>query len=339
MRFMSTPADVALGGRAITAGSVMEWIDKAAYACAAGWAGTYCVTAYVGNVHHARRIDPGDLVEVRARICHTGRTSMHVAVLVSSCDPARREFVPATTCVLVFVAKGLDGRPTPVQPWAPVSEADRLLAHNVDVRTPIRDEIRELIAAEPFPAEGYAPRTTMRFMVPPGVVNWGGAAHGGTVMRWMDETAYACAAAWAQDSRGRTPDGVGSALAVMSGSGGDASSAAIGVYSGEINFLAPVRIGDLVQLDARLLRTTTHGMHILVRVLQADPRTPHELTLTGQSMSVFVVPGSPAPESVAPVKQWQPLHPTDVRLDAVARKVLDLRKEITPIPADLVLAP
>ena len=34
LRFMTTPADTAAGGRSIAAGSVMEWIDKAGYACA-----------------------------------------------------------------------------------------------------------------------------------------------------------------------------------------------------------------------------------------------------------------------------------------------------------------
>ena len=320
MRFMSAPADSALDGHSITAGSVMEWIDKAAYACAAGWAGTYCVTAYVGNVFHARRIHPGDLVEVQARVCHTGRTTMHVSVLVSSCDPATREFEPATTCVLVFVAKDVDGRPTPVQPWVPRSQADRALSDNVEARTPIRAQIRQLFADEPFPDTGLAPRTTMRFMVPPAVVNWGGVAHGGTVMRWMDEAGYACAAAWARD--GAADPGT--------------RSAAIGVYSGEVNFIAPLRIGDLVQLDARLLRTTDHGMHVLVRVLQSDPRIPEDLSLTAQCMSVFVVPG-PAGESL-PARPWHPTDPTDLRLDALAREVLELRRAILPIPPELLTA-
>ena len=61
---MSEPGDTAAGGRSVAAGSVMEWIDKAGYACAVGWAGAYCVTAYVGNVRHRRPIAPGSLIEV-----------------------------------------------------------------------------------------------------------------------------------------------------------------------------------------------------------------------------------------------------------------------------------
>ena len=91
LRFMAAPTDVAtLGGTAIAGGRVLEWIDKAAYACAVGWSGGYCVTAYVGNVNFARPIESGDVVEVLARLVHTGRSSMHVEVTVSSADPQTR---------------------------------------------------------------------------------------------------------------------------------------------------------------------------------------------------------------------------------------------------------
>ena len=74
----------------------------------------YTVTAYVGNVRHRRPIPPGSLIEVRARIVHTGRTSMHVVVTVSSAEVSTCAYTPATTCVLIFVAKDAEGRTTPV---------------------------------------------------------------------------------------------------------------------------------------------------------------------------------------------------------------------------------
>jgi len=42
----------------------MKWIDQAGYACAAGWAGCYCVTVYVGGIQFERPIHIGQLVEV-----------------------------------------------------------------------------------------------------------------------------------------------------------------------------------------------------------------------------------------------------------------------------------
>ena len=45
LRFMAAPTDVAaLGESAVAGGRVLEWIDKAAYACAVGWSGGYGVT-------------------------------------------------------------------------------------------------------------------------------------------------------------------------------------------------------------------------------------------------------------------------------------------------------
>lgn len=316
LRFMTTPADTTADGRSVAAGSVMEWIDKAGYACAVGWAGAYCVTAYVGNVRHRRPIPPGSLVEVQARIVHTGRTSMHVVTTVSFADVARPVYEPATTCILIFVAKDADGT-VEVPTWEPLTASDRRLARAAIERMSSRAEIRRLMLEEEYTRASTAPRARLRSLVPPGVVNWGGNAHGGTVMRWIDEAAYVCAAGWARD--------------------GEAASSAVAVYSGGIHFFAPVRIGDLVEVEARMLITTAHSMHIGIRVSSADPRTPNELRLTTQCMSVFVVPD--ADGTARDVPAWVPVESEDVRLRDHAREIIALREQIVPIPASLTLAP
>lgn len=317
LRFLATPADTAAGGRSVAAGSVMEWIDKAGYACAVGWSGAYCVTAYVGNVRHRRPIPPGSLVEVDARLIHTGRTSMHVVVTVSSAEIETRAYTPATTCILIFVAKDAEGRPTAVPDRQPLTRSDRKLAAAALDRIPSRTEIKKLMLDEEYGEDTDAPRVTLRFLVPPGVVNWGGNAHGGTVMRWIDEAAYAVAAAWARDGTG--------------------ASHAVAVYSGGIHFFAPVRIGELVEVDARIVYTSAHSMHISIRVSSADPRLPHELTLTTQCMSVFVVPGTDGVAQAVP--EWLPVRPGDLRLHEHAREIVRLRESIVPIPASLTLEP
>lgn len=314
---MTTPADTAAGGRSVAAGSVMEWIDKAGYACAVGWSAAYCVTAYVGNVRHRRPIPPGSLVEVQARLVHTGRTSMHVVVTVSSAEVSTRAYTPATTCILIFVAKDADGRPSPVPAWEPRTRADRVLAEGALQRIPARSEIKRLMLAEEYTDASAAPRSTLRFLVPPGVVNWGGKAHGGTVMRWIDESAYACAVAWV----GERP----------------LAEHAVAVYSGGIHFFAPVRIGDVVEIESRLVHTSAHSMHVTTRVLTADPRTPGAKTLTTLCMSVFVVPGEGG--VALPVPAWTPETAEDVRLGEHVREIIALREQIVPIAASLALEP
>jgi 4-hydroxybenzoyl-CoA thioesterase len=317
LRFLTTPADTAAGGRSVAAGSVMEWIDKAGYACAVGWSGGYCVTAYVGNVRHRRPIPPGSLIEVQARLVHAGRTSMHVVVTVSSAEVSSRTYTPATTCILIFVAKDAEGRPTVVPAWEPLSRSDRKLAAAALERIPARTEIKALMLAEEYSDASEAPRSVLRFLVPPGVVNWGGKAHGGTVMRWIDEAAYACAVGWL--------------------GGAELADHAIAVYSGGIHFFAPVRIGDIVEIDARLIHTGAHSMHISTRVSTADPRAPRDRTLTTLCMSVFVVPGPGG--SALPVPAWTPRIEEDVRLGDHAREIIRLREQIVPIAASLALEP
>src|SRR5687768_14317590 len=61
LRFLAAPTDAGYSGN-VTGGRVLEWIDRGGYACAVGWSGSYCVTAYVGNVKFGRPVTVGDLV-------------------------------------------------------------------------------------------------------------------------------------------------------------------------------------------------------------------------------------------------------------------------------------
>jgi uncharacterized protein (TIGR00369 family) len=126
LRFLAEPGHVNFGGK-VHGGAVMKWIDQAGYTCAAGWTGDYCVTSYVGGIHFMRPIKVGDLVEVRAKVAHTGRTSVHVAIDVHAGDPRGAALTRTAICVIVFVALDELGRPKPVPPWAPETENDELL--------------------------------------------------------------------------------------------------------------------------------------------------------------------------------------------------------------------
>ena len=123
LRFLAEPTDVNFGGK-VHGGAVMKWIDQAAYACAAGWSGHYCVTLYVGGIRFYQPVLIGTLVEVHARIIYTGTTSMHLAVDVWSRDPRSGSTIKTTHCVIIFVAVDDAGKPIPVPKWTPSSEED-----------------------------------------------------------------------------------------------------------------------------------------------------------------------------------------------------------------------
>jgi acyl-CoA hydrolase len=126
LRFLAEPTDVNFGGK-VHGGAVMKWIDQAGYTCAAGWTGTYCVTVYLGGLHFLGPIRVGELVELRALVIRTGRTSLDVAIDVYAGDVQSRERRRTGHCVIVFVALGADGRPTTVPAWKAETELDRAL--------------------------------------------------------------------------------------------------------------------------------------------------------------------------------------------------------------------
>lgn len=309
LRFLAAPGDTTITSGVVSAGRLLEWIDKAAYACAVGWSHGYCVTAYVGNVDFRSPVHPGELVEVRARVVQTGRTSMHVLVSVRSRDPGAMTFSgDAMHCLAVMVAVDEAGHPREVPTWTPTEVAERDLPAMIADRVALRREIQAAMVAAPITAPGSAPRTVLRFLAAPADVNFGGHVHGGTVMRWIDEAGYASAASWS-------------------------SPRAVAVYAGGIQFAAPMRIGDLVEIDARLIHTTSHSMHVSIEARSAPLDAPEALTRNARCIAVYVVAEG---GSATPVRQFEPGTDVDRELDAHAQALIALRARIPALPASLL---
>lgn len=125
-RFLAEPSTVNFGGK-VHGGVVMKWIDEAGYACASQWAGRYCVTASVGGIHFVRPIQVGHLVELKAQLAMTGRTSLHIVIEVSAGPIGAAERPLTTRCLIVFVAIDEFGKPADVPRFEPADEAAREL--------------------------------------------------------------------------------------------------------------------------------------------------------------------------------------------------------------------
>lgn len=141
---------------------------------------------------------------------------------------------------------------------------------------------------------------TLRFLAEPSEVNFGGKVHGGTVMKWIDQAGYACAVGW-------------SGLYCVT------------VYVGGIRFLSPIGIGDLVEVNAKVILTGSTSMHISVDVYARDPKV-EEARKTTHCIVVFVAVdenGKPTP-----VTPWRPEGRVDQALEAYARKLMELRQDI-----------
>lgn len=296
LRFLAAPTDAGASG-SVDAGTVLNWVDKAAYAAAVGWAKTYCVTAYVGNIHFADPVQVGEMVEVTATIVYTGSSSMHIRTTVTSSDPQGGLAKASTSCLVIFVAVDDTGKPTPVPSWTPQTEWQQREYEHAKARIEVRKEIVRAMSGQEYTDGGTAERTMLRFLAVPTDVNWGGKVHGGVVMEWIDQAAAVCASRYC---------------------GMDT----VAVFSGGIRFYRPLRIGDLVEVEARLVYTGTKGMHIAVHVRSADPKTS-EFHLTTYGLTVMVARDESG--TSMPIPAWVPVSAEDIRLHTHARDLLHIR--------------
>jgi len=125
-KFLAEPTDVNFGGK-VHGGMVMKWIDQASYACAAQWSKRYCVTVSANGIRFIRPILVGQMVSVTARIVHTGKTSMHIYVVIRACDLKDSKTVVTNRCFISFMAIDESGYPVKVSSYVPESEEDKLL--------------------------------------------------------------------------------------------------------------------------------------------------------------------------------------------------------------------
>ena len=296
LRFLAAPMDVGHSG-SVDAGTVLEWVDKAAYAAAVGWAKSYCVTAYVGNIHFADPVNSGDMVEVTSTIVYTGRSSMHIHTVVSSRDPKGGPETMHSQCMVIFVAVGPDGKPIPVPQFTPATPAEIEAREHALARIEVREQIVNAMNAQEYTDAGTAERVTLRFMASPTDVNWGGKVHGGIVMKWIDEAAYVCASRYC---------------------GKDT----VAVFSGGVRFYRPLLIGHVVEVEARLVYTGAKGMHIAVHVRSGDPKT-REMNLTTYCLTVMVARDESG--TAVPIPEWVPVSDEDKQLHSHARELLEIR--------------
>ena len=156
-----------------------------------------------------------------------------------------------------------------------------------------------------------APRMVNRFLAKPADINWGGNVHGGTAMEWIDEAATACTMEWSAE---RT----------------------VAVYAGGIRFYQPIHIGDLIEVDARLLRTDARSMQMSIHVRAGDAHRGRAELETAIHAS-FAYMAVDRDNHVLAARQFTPRTEEDIRLAEHATTLRNLRADFAPRP--LVAAP
>jgi len=141
---------------------------------------------------------------------------------------------------------------------------------------------------------------TFRFLAEPTDVNFGGKVHGGIVMKWIDQAGYACATHWS-------------------------GSYCVTVYVGGIQFMKPIHIGSMVEVNAKVIYTGRTSMHISVDVYAADPKKD-DLVKTTHCVIIFVAVDADGKPIETPT--WAPKEQEDIDLESYAKRLMNLRKGI-----------
>ncbi len=109
------PPDANMHGT-IFGGKILQMVDKAAGVCAMRHSGKPCVTVAIERVEFHVPIRVGTFLIARARVHHTGRTSIEVGVEVYAEDMPSGIRHHTNSCLVTFVAVDSDLKPTPVPP-------------------------------------------------------------------------------------------------------------------------------------------------------------------------------------------------------------------------------
>jgi acyl-CoA hydrolase len=295
-RFHVKPADVGILGF-VDGGTLLDWIDIAAYATATQWCGGHCVAASVGTLHVDRPISVGEVAVVHASLVYTGHSSMHILVTIQSGDPTRANAVQTVQCPIIFVAVDGTGQPLAVQQWKPVTMLELQRHRQARVRIRMRKRIEGAMPAQSDTAHGTGPGATMRFRAA-NDINRDNIVRAGRVMRWIDEAAARCAADW---------------------TGADVVTS----YVAGIRFHRPIVVGDVVEATARIVHTGPRSIHTVVQVTSTAPHGGQPHVIADGLLVVVALDERGAARSVP---NWEPASDEDHRLDQHALHLIELRQ-------------
>ena len=147
-RFLAVGTNVTDGDR-IHGGRVLRWIEEAACGCGAEWIGGTAITSYVAGVRFHRPVKVSAVVEVTARVVHTGPRSVHISVHVATIDADGGHGQSAAHGQIVVVSLDERGNARPVPTWEPLSDED----HRLDQHARHLIELRQFIEPSTMAAE------------------------------------------------------------------------------------------------------------------------------------------------------------------------------------------
>jgi len=142
---------------------------------------------------------------------------------------------------------------------------------------------------------------TMTVLMTPDMANFTGNVHGGTVLKLLDQAAYACASRYA-----------GRYVVTMS--------------VDQVTFREPIHVGELVTFLASVNHTGTTSMEVGIKVIAEDIQTQ---TVRHANSCFFTMVAMDDARKPVPVTPLELLTPNQVRRDGAARIRRQLRQEFS----------
>jgi acyl-CoA hydrolase len=144
-----------------------------------------------------------------------------------------------------------------------------------------------------------AHRLTMTLLMTPDTANFAGNVHGGHLLKWLDQVAYACASRYA-------------------------ARYVVTVSVDQVTFREPIFVGELVTFLASVNHTGTSSMEIGIKVLAQDIRSRAMRHVNSCFFTLVAVDDERKPVPVPPL---QPATPDEKRRFEEAKLRKALRKE------------
>lgn len=144
-----------------------------------------------------------------------------------------------------------------------------------------------------------AHQLTMTVLMTPDMANFAGNVHGGTILKFLDQVAYACASRYA-----------GRYVVTLS--------------VDQVMFRQPIYVGELVTFQASVNYTGTSSMEIGIRVLAENIRTQELRHANSCFFTMVAVDDERKPVAVPPLR---PFTPDERRRHASAEMRKQLRQE------------
>ncbi|ASU23754.1 hypothetical protein CCZ37_14255 [Vibrio qinghaiensis] len=94
---------------------------------------------------------------------------------------------------------------------------------------------------------------------------------------------------------------------------------------GGIRFVAPIHVGNLVEVSAKVIYTGTSSMHIAIDVQASDPKELKNQLTTHCIVIMVAVDEQGKP---TPIPEWVPQTAEDIALRQSAIRLMNMRKEI-----------